>query len=143
MATKESSTGYQKAAPVIHPENRTYWESLKSHELRLQKCMDCGTVRYPISPVCHKCFSSRTEWSKLSGRGRVSVFVTVVEATGSPAWAKDLPYNVALVDLEEGPRVTANIVGIKNEKVYNGMPVEAVFEDVTPELTLLKFKPRG
>ena len=132
---------YDKPLPIIHPDSKPYWDSLKAHEMKMQKCLDCGTVRYPVSPVCYKCFSGRYEWTKLSGRGKVSAWIVVVRATRNAAWDKDVPYNVALVDLDEGPRLTTNIVQVKNEEIYKGMVVEVVYDDVTPEVTLAKFKP--
>jgi uncharacterized OB-fold protein len=137
-----SRTGqYKKPLPVIHPDNAPYWAALKEHELRMQRCSDCGTLRYPVSPVCYKCLSERCEWEKLSGKGVLRSWIVVEAATGNPAWSEDVPYVVALVDLTEGPRLTTNIVGIDADKLKYGMPLEIVYADVTPEVTLAKFRP--
>lgn len=132
---------YKKPLPVVHPDNEGYWQSLKNHELRLQRCTDCGILRYPVSPVCWKCLSEAHEWQKLSGKGTLRSWIVVEAATGNPAWSEDIPYVVALVDLEEGPRLTTNIVQADPYSLTYGMPVEIVFDDVTPEVTLAKFKP--
>ena len=141
MTTHKTTEKYDKPLPIIHPENKPYWDSLKAHQIKMQKCLDCGTIRFPVSPVCYKCFSGKSEWTPLSGKGKVSAWVIIVQATGNPAWQKDVPFNVALVDLAEGPRLTTNIVQVKNEDIYKGMPVEINYDDVTPEVTLAKFKP--
>ncbi len=66
---------------------------------------------------------------------------TIVRRAGMPGFEKDVPYVFAIVELDEGPRMATNIVGIEPEKVAIGMEVEAFFDDVTPEITLVKFKP--
>jgi len=141
MTTHEAPAKYDKPLPVIHPDNKPYWDSIKAHQVKMQKCSDCGTVRFPVSPVCYKCFSWNHTWVPLSGKGKVGSWIVVAQATGNPVWSKDVPYNVALVDLEEGPRVTSNILQVNNDDIYTGMPVEAIYDDVTPEVSLLKFKP--
>jgi uncharacterized OB-fold protein len=143
MTTHEASaSGYQKQLPVIHPANAGYWAALKNHELRLQRCNECGTLRYPASPVCYQCMSTaEATWEKLSGRGTLTSWIVVERATGNPAWSEDVPYVVAYVDLDEGPRLTTNIVEADPYALAAGMRVEVVFDDVTPEVTLAKFRP--
>ncbi|MEX2445759.1 MAG: Zn-ribbon domain-containing OB-fold protein [Dehalococcoidia bacterium] len=132
---------YKKPLPVVHPDNEPYWTALKAHELRMQRCTDCNTLRYPVSPVCWKCLSEGVEWEQLSGRGTLGTWIVVEQVTGNPAWSEDVPFIVALVNLEEGPRLTTNIVGIEPDQLAYGMPLEIVFDDVTAEITLAKFKP--
>jgi len=81
-----------------------------------------------------------SEWVRLSGRGRVYSFI-IVRRRYHPAFDKDLPYAVAIIETDEGVRVLSNVIGCKPEDVSIGMPVEVVFEDVSPEFTLSKFKP--
>jgi len=132
---------YKKPLPVIHPDNEPYWTALKNHEIRMQRCTDCNTLRYPVSPVCHKCLSEGVTWEQLSGKGTLRSWIVVEAATGNPAWSEDIPYVVALVDLAEGPRLTTNIVECDPYALEYGQPVEIVYADVTPEVTLAKFKP--
>ena len=136
-----TTSTYKKPLPMIHPDNAPYWAALKNHELRMQRCSDCGTLRYPVSPVCFKCLSDKVDWEQLSGKGTLGTWIVVEQATGNPAWQEDVPYVVALVNLAEGPRPTTNVAGIDPDKLKYGMPLEVVFEDVTPEVTLAKFKP--
>ena len=79
-------------------------------------------------------------WEKVSGRGKVYSY-SIVRRAGIPGFEEDVPYVFAIVELDEGPRMATNIVGIEPEKVAIAMKVEAFFDDVTPEITLVKFKP--
>ena len=145
MTTHESrsaAAGYHKQLPVIHPANAPYWEALKRHELRLQRCNECSTLRFPVSPVCYACMSTaEPTWELLSGKGTLTSWIVVERATGNPAWSEDVPYVVACVDLDEGPRLTTNIVEADPFGLTSHMRVEVVFDDVTPEVTLAKFRP--
>jgi uncharacterized OB-fold protein len=133
---------YKKQLPMIHPANAPYWAALKNHELRMQRCKECGTLRYPVSPVCYQCMSTNEpDWELLSGKGTLTSWIVVERATGNPAWSEDVPYVVAYVDLDEGPRLTTNIVETDPFALTAGLRVEVVFDDVTPEVTLAKFRP--
>ena len=129
-----------KPLPSISDFNRPFWEAAKRHELRLQCCKSCGKFWAPNGPVCPHCFSEDYEWKRLSGRGRIATWV-VFHKLYHPGFADELPYNVAFVEVDEGPRIVSNIVGVKNEGLRIGMPVEVVFEDVTTDITLPKFRP--
>lgn len=133
---------YAKPLPVLTDENRPFWEACRAGELRMQKCLECGHVRYPIQIICPRCLSERCEWARLSGKG--TVFARLVfHRAYNKAFAADLPYNVVLVQLDEGPRMFSNVIGTPNEKIVVGARVEAVFEPVTPEITLPRFRPAG
>jgi uncharacterized OB-fold protein len=133
---------YRKPLPRITADNRPFWEATRRHELRLQRCRACGRFRYPPAPVCPDCLSEDAEWTPVSGRGTVSTFV-VFHKVYFPSFAGDVPYNVVQVELEEGPRLTANLVDAPNDEIRVGMPVEVVFDDVTPEVTLPRFRRAG
>ena len=120
--------------------HRPFWVALKAHELRVQKCEDCGTLRYVPKEICAACGSARCEWTPVSGRGSVYTY-TVIHRGPTPAYQADAPYVIAHVELDEGPRMISNLIGCDPKDVRIGMPVEAVFEDVSPEWTLFKFTP--
>jgi hypothetical protein len=80
------------------------------------------------------------QWVKVSGKGTVYSFTIAQQATHH-AFAEEVPYVIAIVELAEGPHLTTNIVGCKPEEVRVGMPVVVAFDDVTPEQTLVKFRP--
>ena len=132
-------TPYAKPLPTITDLNRDFWEGCKQGRLRMQKCGGCGHIRYPIIHVCPRCLSYEYQWTDLSGRGSVFSYV-VFHQIYNKAFAQDVPYNVALVQLEEGPRMYGNVVGVANDAVKVGDRLQVVFEAVTPEVTLPRFR---
>lgn len=128
--------------PIIYPEELPYWEGLKARTLLLQRCKDCSKVWFPIGPVCPRCLSDAFEWTPMSGRGVVHNFV-VYERAWLPWFESKLPYAVVQVELDEGPRMTTNMMNTPLAAIVIGMPVEAAYEDVTGEITLLQFKAAG
>ena len=137
---KQSEAQYQKPLPTITSLNRPYWDGLKERELRMQKCDGCGLIWFPPSPLCPNCWSRKFAWTKLSGRGRINSWVVFHQAYFR-SFENDVPYNVVEVELEEGPRILSNLVGLASSEIHSGMPVEMVFDDVTEEIALAKFKP--
>lgn len=128
-----------KPPPRITPDAKPFWDALRERRLLLPFCLECGKPHLPPGPVCPFCFSERLEWRPASGRGRVSAW-TVVHKAWFPAFAAEVPYNVVQVELEEGPRLTANVVAIRNEQLKVGLPVAIEFDDATPELTMPRFR---
>ena len=136
-------TNYEKPLPGPTLETQPFWDYCKKHELRMQKCPQCGHFRFPPSIVCPKCRSmNEAEWTKLSGRGKVFSFV-IFHYLYNKAFAKDIPYIAAVIELEEGRRMMSNVTGCKVEDIKIDMPVEVYFEDITDEFALPKFKPRA
>ena len=133
---------YRKPLPVPSELSRPYWEACRRHELLVQCCRSCGVVRFPPAVLCPECLSEEAEWKKSSGKGKVLSFV-VFHRLYHPGFEGELPYTVALIEVEEGARLISNVVGCPPAEVACDMPVEVVFEDVTPEVTLPKFRPRS
>ncbi len=139
-STDASAAGYRKPLPDPSPASRPFWEGTKLHELRIQRCPQCRRhIFYPRS-LCPFCLSEKLEWVTASGRGNVHSY-TVVRRAPSPAFQEDVPYVLAIVALEEGPRLTTNIVNCSPHDVRVEMPVQATYDDVTANMTLLKFEP--
>lgn len=140
-AGQPTAGGKQPAKPLPKPDEDTgpFWDACRRHELRMQRCAACGVVRFRPQPVCPACLSVEAEWALLSGRGAIYTY-GVVRSPMMPAFAADVPYILALVQLEEGPRLTTNIVECGPEDVRIGAPVEVIFDDVTPEISLPKFR---
>lgn len=130
---------YNKPRPIVSSIEKPYWEFLRKHELRFQQCSDCGEFRFPASPVCAECDSGSYKWTQVSGKGVVFSWV-VFHKSYFPSFANDIPYNVAMVQLDDGPMFIANIVDIDNAAIRRGMPVEIVFDDVAEDLTIPRFK---
>ena len=120
-----------KPLPRITPDNEPFYQALRERRFVLPRCVDCGKAHLPPGPVCPFCFSERVAWTPASGRGRISTW-TVVHKAWFPAFAGDIPYNVVQVELEEGPRLTANVVDVSGERLKIGLPVEIVLGETPP-----------
>ena len=131
---------YTKPLPAVDEDNKPFWDYCRQHELRVQKCSRCGLLFYPPSAMCPHCHHMKSEWVKLSGKGKVFSYI-IVRRAPHPSFAKDAPYVVAIIETAEGPRMTSNIIGCNPEDVRIEMPVEVVFEDVAKDFSLPKFKP--
>jgi uncharacterized OB-fold protein len=131
---------YDKPLPNPTAETKPFWDYCKQHELRMQKCTQCGHIRSYGSGICPQCSSTDNEWVKFSGKGKVYSF-SIVHYVYNKAFANDVPYAVASIELEHGVRMLSNIIGCKMEDITVDMPVEVVFEDITEEYTLPKFRP--
>lgn len=130
---------YKKPLPEVNEDSRPFWEGLRRHEFLLQQCQNCGTHYWPPS-LCHKCNNPRMEWVRASGKGKVFTYA-IFHQVYHEAFRDEVPYNVTIVELDEGPLMQTNMVGCRNEDLKIGMPVEVVFEDITPEIALHKFRP--
>lgn len=128
--------------PFVYPEELPFWESARRRELKLQRCSACAKAWYPIGPACPYCFSMKWEWALMSGRGILHNYV-VFHKAWTPWFEKRVPYAVVQIELEEGPRLTTNLVECELKDIRIGMPVEARYEDVTDEITLIQFGPAG
>lgn len=126
--------------PILYPEEKPFWEAAKAHQLKLQCCKDCGKVFFPIGPTCPSCLSSEFEWQTMSGKGVVDNFI-IFHKGWTPYLQTKVPYAVVQVKIAEGPRLTTNMFGIAPHNIKIGMAVEATYEDVTNEVTLLQFQP--
>jgi uncharacterized OB-fold protein len=127
--------------PQISTEMAPFFAAAKRHELVVQRCRGCGQLRFPARDRCSRCLSRESEWTRVSGRGVVFSFA-IMHQVYHPGFADDVPYAVVVVELEEGVRLLSNVVGCPARETAVGMPVEVVFEDASPEVTLPKFRPR-
>ena len=133
---------YAKPLPRLDEESKGFWEACQRRELVLQRCGDCGALRHYPRALCPTCLSDAVAWVRGSGRGTVYTF-TVTHQNQAPGFRDALPYVLAYVELDEGVRLLTNIVECAPEAVRIGMPVEVVFSDATPALTLPLFRPLG
>ena len=129
---------YLKPLPRPTKVSQPYWDAAKRHELTLQRCEVCHKFVYYPRARCPHCFSDRLVWRPCSGKGKLYSF-TVVRRASARVFG-DAPYVLAIVELAEGPRLTTNIEA-PPERLKVDMPVTVFFDDVTPECTLVKFKP--
>jgi|SRR5690606_4895614 len=124
--------------PIPDADTQPFWDYCKAGELRAQRCASCGRLRHPPRPTCAECGSFDLEWVKLSGRGTIYTYAVSHQAV-HPALEGRIPHTAILVQLEEGPLMTSNLVE-GDDRVAIGLPVEVVFERVTDEITLPKFR---
>lgn len=141
MSTPMVSTP-EKPVPPVNFWTAPYWEAAREGKLIIQKCQNCQKYIFYPRMSCPFCFSDRIEWVQASGRGTVYTY-TVVSNNAPSAFLADMPYVVAVVRLEEGVQMMTNIVGCDPGEVYCDMPVKVVFEKLTDEITLPKFRPAG
>jgi uncharacterized OB-fold protein len=131
----------RKPVPVPTPETLPYWQGLKQRQLRIQRCRDCSQAYFYPRPFCPRCFSSNVEWFTASGRAKLHTYEVVHRA--APAFAADTPYVLAVVELDEGPRMLTNLVNVTPDpaQLPIDMALEITYEDVSDEITLPKFQP--
>lgn len=116
-----------KPVPTASPETVPYWEAAGRGELLIRRCDACGHHQAPDLPACIRCGETETSWVTAEGDGTIVSFVTY-RRSYHPAYADDLPYVVALIELVEGVRMVSNILGRKPEDVRCGLPVTVEFE---------------
>ncbi len=127
-----------KLIPHVTPELKPFFDAARSHKLAVQKCDNCGTLRFPAAPMCLACDSPRSSWVNVSGRGKVFSF-TIMHRAYHPAFKA--PYTLAVIELDEGVKMTSDVVGIEPAKVKCGMAVEVMFDKLSDEVTLPRFRP--
>lgn len=131
----------ERYIPVATPETRHFWQGAREGRLLLQKCEACGCSYFPPRPFCSKCSSRDVALVEASGRARLhSYVISHVAARGF-----DAPYAIAVVELEEGPRMMSNIVNVPQtpEALVLDMPLRVTFSKLTEEITLPLFEPDG
>ena len=117
----------EKPAPAVSASSAHYWQGAADGKLLLQYCSKCARHLFYPRPWCPHCYGSALEWRQASGRGDVHTF-SVVYAAPCVGFEADAPYVVAVIELQEGPRMMANIIGCAPETVRVGLPVEVAFE---------------
>jgi uncharacterized OB-fold protein/acyl dehydratase len=130
----------KRPRPVITHDSLFWFEGAKEHKLLIQKCSDCGALRHPPGPMCHECQS--LNWAPLEASGKGIVYSYAVNHHPKlPAF--DYPLPVGLIELEEGTRLVADIVGIEPDDIEIGMAVMVEFADHDHDLSLPQFRPVG
>jgi uncharacterized OB-fold protein len=135
----DQARDYDKPLPALDGHTKEFYEWCQRGELRFQRCTACGTWRHVPREMCASCNSFEWEWARSSGRGTVYTW-TVIERPLHPAFAKDVPYAPAVVELEEGVRLLSHVADCTPDVLEIGLPVEVFFDAVTPEVTLPKFR---
>jgi len=129
-----------KPLPKPSKWSQPFWDNTKKHKLTLKKCKDCGHIDHPPYLYCTNCSSDNSEWVEASGKGKLVAYAVNTYMVPFPFW-DDMPYVVAMIELEEGVRMISNIIEYNHNELKNGMALEVVFDDVSDEFTLPKWKP--
>ena len=130
----------RKPLPRPDPVSAPFWEAAKEGRLQIQRCQACGAYVFYPREVCSECLAPELEWVHVSGKGTLYSF-TIARAPTHPAFSDDVPYVIAIVELEEGPRITTNIIDCPEEKIRIGMALQATFPQVDDSQVLVKFRP--
>lgn len=133
-----------KPDPTRNEETTPFWDGTAAGELRFQECQECGNRQLPAAPACVACLSPKVRWTASAGTGTVFSY-TVIHHAFHPAFAAEVPYVVADIELDEGPILTSGICPVDPATVSIGMPVEVWFEPMADnaEYVLHWFRPAG
>ena len=125
--------------PDVTGADAPFWQALRRREVRVQRCAECGAYRFPAAGTCPHCRSEASGWVAVAPNGLIETWCVFHRAyfDGLP-----VPYTVIQVRLDCGVRLFSNPVEVEASALRIGLPVAATFDDVTPEVTLLKFKPK-
>jgi uncharacterized OB-fold protein len=135
---------YRGALPRPTPETKPFWDGAKQHKLMLPWCKACGRAHFFPRNCCPHCFVFDLEWRQASGRGKLHTYV--INHKPARGFEDKVPYVIAVVELEEGPRMMSNIVmdeAPTPENLLIDMDLEVCFDDVTADMTLPKFRLAG
>ena len=139
----DDARAYDRPLPQPDPVTQPFWDSLKAHAMQLQRSSSTGEWVYYPRVVMPGNPEDELEWAPVTGRGTVYAFA-IPHVHPHPGFRARAPYVVALIELEEGVKILSNLVNVDPtpEAVKIGMPVELVYDDVTEEITLPRFRPR-
>src|SRR5215469_7784213 len=128
--------------PDVHdPLTAPFWTAAAERKLVVQACGECGYLRWPPGPICPECQADRNVWTEVRPTGLLWSVATYHRAL-DPAFADEVPYSVALVELDDGPWMYGRLSG-DPEKFVLDTPVRATFSDVAPGVTLVGWTPEG
>ena len=141
-----ATTEYTRPIPTPDEASRPFFDGALREELMILRCAACGHRMWgashsgslPVQPRCHECFAPDLEWVPASGRATLYSFAVMHQPY--PGFEDAVPYNIALVELEEGVRCLSNVVGCANDELRVGMSLEVVFDRVSDEVALPRFR---
>lgn len=130
---------WNKPLPIPTPISAPYWEGLRAHTLRVQRCEHGHWLFFPRTH-CPTCGSRHLQWHPVSGQGQIYTF-TVARVPTMPEFTDEMPQLLAVVELDEGVHINTTLVGVAPEQIRVGQRVRPVFDDRPGSVTLLRFTP--
>jgi uncharacterized OB-fold protein len=132
---------FEKPLPVPTATSQPFWEGLARHQVRIQQCASCSAWVYYPRAFCPKCLSPELEWKQIAGTGTLYTFAIARRPT-APFWADEVPQRLAVVELDEGPRLTTTLCNVDDGDIRIGMRLKPVFDDIADKkVTLLRYEP--
>ena len=128
-----------RPVPRPTPETAEFWAGTRRGELRIQRCRACRKAYFYPRPICPHCNSTDVDWFTASGRGRLYSYV--INHRAPPNFRDIAPYVIAVVELEEGPRMMTNVVDCEFDALEIGMPLRAVYYPTSEDVTIVQFRP--
>ena len=130
-----------KPLPTPTPETQQFWDGAREGRLMIMHCNGCSKDYFYPRPYCPFCFSADTAWKQASGKATLHTYL--INHRAAPGFEKDAPYVIAVVQLEEGPRMMTNLVDVEPEpsQLPVDMPLEVVFDKANDTISLPKFRP--
>lgn len=126
--------------PIVDFDSEPFWAACARGVLQFQSCLGCGQMRYPPAILCPACNSLKFKWKPVVGAGTIYSYVVYHHAF-HPAFSEDLPYVVAIVELDEGVRMVSRIVDCDPREVSIGARVKVTFRKVNNAIVLPCFRP--
>jgi uncharacterized OB-fold protein len=132
-------TATSRPIPVPDDRSSPFFAAAGKGQLLIKRCRGCGRSLAPQRETCDACASEALEWAPASGKGTLYSYVFMHQVL-HPAFREEVPYNVIVVELDEGPRITSNLVGTPDDQMRVGMRLEAVFEQLSDAVAVPKFR---
>jgi uncharacterized protein len=126
--------------PEETPLTAPFWQAARERRLVIQRCTSCGRLRWPPEAACYDCGSLDHEWADMKGRATLYTW-TIAHPPLLPYFQQRAPWPIAIVQLEEGPRLVTNLTGIESDQFEIGMELEAAFADIGDNVKLVVFRP--
>ncbi len=128
--------------PLADAISLPWWQAAAEHRLVVQRCTACSETRLPPAPICPACRSADSDWKQISGRGELYTYTVVHRPIAAD---QQLPYVIAVIELHDsgGVRIISNLVDVSPDEIEIGLPVELVWEDMSADLAIPRFRPAG
>ncbi len=131
---------FEKPLPLATATSKPFWDALTRHQVQIQQCTACDAWIYYPRAFCPECLSPELEWKQISGEGTLYSF-TIARRPTAPFWADEVPQLIAVVELDEGPRLTSTLCNIEEADIRVGMRLRPVFDDIAgKDVTLLRYE---